>query len=48
MIFTGPLRRTEVPVKRISGTNMGGVLDMSMRGAHSSVASGHAGHAEHD
>ena len=34
MILTGPLRRTEVPVKRISGTNMGGVLDMSMRGVH--------------
>ena len=34
MILTGPLRRTEVPVKRISRTNMGGVLDMSMRGVH--------------
>ena len=34
MILTGPLRRTEVSVKRISGTNMGGVLDMSMRGVH--------------
>ena len=34
MIFTGPLRRTEVHVKRISGTNMGWVLDMSMMGVH--------------